>query len=178
MQPQTKDNNLKVITKTVLIMALILITSGAAFAETAFNAQGSTLIPSVVSRYRDSASSEWTVIKLSNITNQAIQCNVIVYDHDGNEVITGMRIESGASGGIGTVVSSGTGLFEIPAHSTRYYQLGSGNSVHTIYGYAVVEWKSDDPQQRKALIGGVEKSRVSGNNVLKGEVLINNGQPF
>lgn len=169
---------MKKMMKTILAMALVLVTSGAAMAETAFDAQGSAIVPSIVSRYRDSISSEWTVIKLSNITNENIQCQVIVYDHNGNEVMTGMRISSGSTGGIGTKISSGTNLFDIPARSTRHYQLGAGSSAHTIYGYAVIEWKSDDTQQRKALIGSVERLRKSGNSIFKGEVLINTGQPF
>ncbi len=165
--------------KTCLLsMAMLMLMCGAATAEVSFDAQGSILVPDIISRYRDKISSEWTFINLTNITGENVQCQITIYDHDGNEVTVGQSVRTGGSNGVDITLSN-TGNFEIPAHSTRRFVFNADNTGQHMYlGYAVIEWNSNDPQQRKALIGGVEKLRTSGNSTFKGEFLINNGQPF
>ncbi|NDV25950.1 hypothetical protein [Desulfovibrio sp. JC010] len=165
---------MKTMMQAIFAMILTIATSGIAMAETAFDAQGCAIVPSINSGYNSSISREWTFINLSNISNKNVQCLITIYDQNGDTVTSGMTVYAGP-----TVVSSGTGQFDIPAHATRRIIFNAANiGVHAFYGHAVIEWKSDDSRHRKALIGAIEKLRMHGNGLLKGEFLINSGQPF
>ncbi|WP_432736698.1 hypothetical protein [Maridesulfovibrio sp. FT414] len=168
---------MKRVMKFVLAMAMVLMMSGGAMAED-FAAQGTCLIPHVVG-HRSSA--EWTVtrVHLSNITDSAIQCDIVLYDQNGNNVSGYGDIYSISSDGVNWAhISAGGNVFEIPAHSTRMMEFTRGGLPNRIMGYGVVKWKSTDPMKQKALVGSVRFHTANSIHAYGGEQFLNNGNPF
>ncbi|ACS80707.1 hypothetical protein [Maridesulfovibrio salexigens] len=168
--------------KIVLALAMVLLMSGGAIAQETFIPQGSALVSGIEVLYRGSYRYFQNRMFLTNITDQTIQCRVTVFDHNGDDITHFGQVMTGPAGGGGghVVVSSGTGLFEIPAHSTRAFWFGSLLSgTMTFYGHAVVEWMSNSSKLRRALIGSIYKfSLGSSSNYYATERDINGGQPF
>ncbi|SME97459.1 hypothetical protein [Desulfovibrio gilichinskyi] len=160
----------------VLSVAMLVLMCGAAGAVDNFNAQGSALVPSILYYYENPDKLNYPYIILTNITGNTVQCRVVIYDGDGNNLTAFSQL---IKGGVNWTSTYGISDFEIPAHSSRMFALNKANAmIHTI-GYAVIEWKSDDPQLRKALIGGVQLHRKDGPALItNSHFLINNGDPF
>lgn len=164
--------------KFVLAMIMVLMMSGGAMAQTAFNAQGTCLVPHVTGHR---SSSEWTVtrVHLSNITDSAIHCKIDIYDHNGNDVSSYGSIYSVSTDGVNwSYIMTAGNEFEIPAHSTRMMEFTRGTVPNRIMGYGVVKWKSNDPMKQKALVGFVRIHTANSIHAYGGEVFLNDGQPF
>ncbi|ACS78375.1 hypothetical protein [Maridesulfovibrio salexigens] len=167
---------MKIMTKAFMVMALLFIVCESAIAQNDFNAQGSTIVPNIWTCYPNANYYYIPYFTVTNITGEEVQCRITVYDHAGNDLTQYSKIYSG--GTTWGLISSGTGDFTLPAHSTRMYSLKpEGTSVWTI-GHAVIEWKSNDSRLRKALVAGM--TLQTSNNQGFGIALsdINNGQPF
>ncbi len=164
------------ITRLTLVMAIILIGFETASAQNNFNAQGSTIVPNIYSCYPRPDYYYIPYFTVTNITSEEVQCKITVYDHAGNDMTQYSKIYTGGSSW--TVISSGTGEFTLPAHSTRMYSLKpEGTSVRTM-GHAVIEWKSNDLKLRKALVAGMLLQMSSKAGAGIAITNINNGQPF
>ena len=162
---------MKSLMKSLLAVIVVLMMCGSALAQTDFNAKGSIVVPNIWSYKQLPSSWLYTYINVSNITGTDVQCKITVYDNDGTDVTQYSQIYTRGSNYY-TEVSAGTGEFDLPAHATRTYSI---KATPSISGYAVVEWKSSDPQLRKALVAGM---LVLYNNSGVGISEINNGQPF
>ncbi|GKT33194.1 hypothetical protein ADUPG1_002416, partial [Aduncisulcus paluster] len=134
--------------KIVLAMTMVLLMSGGAMAQ-GFNAQGSAVVPNLV--YFFQSGTYWSVpyITLSNITGENVTCNIAVYDDSGNDITHRATVNAGGTTNW-SVVSKGTGVFEIPPYSTRMFHLWDSSSKICTVGYATIEWKSDNLKLRKA----------------------------
>ncbi|ACS80986.1 hypothetical protein [Maridesulfovibrio salexigens] len=164
----------------ILVVMLVMLVCGSAFAQESFNAQGSVLVPNLQVWFMSSDS--WMVpgMSLTNISSVPVQCRVTYYDHDGNELT---YLEETYTGGSNFVRVATGRDFDIPAKSTRFNTLRRPSSRMVAYAYAVVEWKSTaDPLLRKALVGGGEQQRLhrtsSGMALTQPRFLINDGEPF
>ncbi|WP_320174952.1 hypothetical protein [Maridesulfovibrio sp.] len=163
--------------KIVLAMAMVLLMSGGAMAEEAFNAQGSAIVPHVKS-YRSSKGGLYTSFYISNITNQNVRCKVDVYDQSGNNVSSYGDVWTIVSGQY-QLAAGGDDVFDIPAYSTRYFNFTKSGILMRTMGYAVIKWNSNDPQMTKALVSTAQYTGGTYNDYLYGGVAyINNGQPF
>ena len=160
----------------VLSVAMLILMCGVAGADD-FNAKGSALVPNLQYCNNGRGANYYSSINITNITGNDVQCRVTMYDHDGLDITSLGQVYTGG-GSAWTLLSEGTGDFEIPAHSTRFYLLAKAGIIKNITGYAVIEWKSDDPLLRKALIGGTRLWASSTAGQRGGNFLINNGQPF
>ncbi|WP_421899370.1 hypothetical protein [Maridesulfovibrio sp.] len=168
---------MKTMTKVLVPLALILILCGGASAQESFNAQGSTVVTNIWSYHPDSVNWFVPYINVTNITGTDVQCKITIYDHDGNDITHYSKIYSGGIGNW-TIIASGTGEFNLPAHGTRMYSLKpEGTQIYTV-GHAVIEWKSNDPLLRKAVIAGITTLRADSKGISTGISEINNGQPF
>ncbi|WP_147822611.1 hypothetical protein [Salidesulfovibrio onnuriiensis] len=161
--------------KLMLALAMVVMLCASASATVdCFNAKGSALVPSVISRYANDSQFLKTNMDISNITGTEVTCRVKVYDQNGDDVSSNGSVWIGNSIGGFTQLSTGN-TFKIPAHSSRLFSFFTdGKSVN---GYAVIEWTSADEDLRKALIAGSRIVGVSGQKC-SSHVLINNGQPF
>ncbi len=168
---------MKRLMSVVLSMVVVLMMCGGAMAQECFNAQGSTLVPKIM--YYNNSDQSWAYpyITLTNITNETVQCQVRIFDADGLDLTSLGAVTKGGINAWG-VVSSGTGDFEIPAHCSRLFYLRGSSVRRFTVGYAEVQWSSNDPKARKALIGGVMIHRKDGANVTNTNYLINHGDPF
>ena len=168
--------------KKVLFTVLLSVTVFSnAMATSTFIPQGSALVPGVLARQQSNGEKEYSYIFLTNITSETVNCRVTVYDHDGNDVTYSSKILTGSSSHNGDFnpIASGTGEFTIPPHSSRIFSFWILNSSKTVmFGHAVVEWNSDDPKTRKALIGLFNRKHLGTSRAYGGDILINNGQPF
>lgn len=162
----------------VLSVAILALMCGVAGAYE-FNAQGSALVPNLTFIQTTRNNFIYQYINVTNITGSTVQCRATVYDHNGNDITSLIKVYSGSEGADNfSTISTGTGDFEIPAHSTRMFCLTEFPKM-VIVGYAVIEWNSSDSQLRKALIaGGRFLRRTNVNRESGGNYLINNGQPF
>ncbi len=162
----------------LLCITMVMFVCGAAIAEDSFGAQGSALIPNLVYYNTQVHHQSTPFIILSNITDTDVQCRLTPYDDAGNDMSSMVNTLRGGTQGLWVSVAQGTGDFEIPAHSSRLVTINIGRP-NTGVGYAVIEWKSNKPKMRKALIGGVTTTTTSVNGVQgQSKVLINQGNPF
>ncbi len=157
----------------VLSMAMLMLMCGAAGADD-FHPQGNALVSGLFQYYaRDKVQSN-SMIVLSNITSDDVQCKVTVYDQNGSDITTLGLVYAASS-----LISTGTGLFDIPAHSTRRFYLPGNAPEKFNVGYAIIEWSATDTTIRKALIGSVLHNRQNGDNSIGiSDKDINGGQPF
>ncbi|ACS78228.1 hypothetical protein [Maridesulfovibrio salexigens] len=162
----------------VMSVAIFMLMCGVASA-TSFNAQGSAVVAGVDHRYVSNVNFYSTSLRLSNITGETVQCKVTVFNHDGEDISSYGTIRTGGSPNY-QELASGTDTFDIPPYSTRSYELKSSRLNQSVYGYAVVEWTSNNPKLRKALIGVVTRLMVRPADVSTSQTErdINNGRPF
>ena len=163
--------------KIVLAMAMVLLMSGGAMAEGTFVPQGGVTVPGIVYLYTSSSNYMLPRFVLTNITGETIQCKVRVYDHDDNDITHLSQIVKGGQGSWPTL-ATGTGDFEIPAHSTRLYWMLSPSGIKRTAGYATIEWSSSDSKLRKALIGSIWRMRSGVGGFTDTNNPLNNSQPF
>ncbi|MFW5500882.1 MULTISPECIES: hypothetical protein [unclassified Maridesulfovibrio] len=175
---------IKMIRTGLISTVMVVLMCGGVFAQGTFVPQGSAVVSALHIRYKDACSQARPSITLTNITNETIRVKVTMFDHTGDDishfgtVYTGSRTSASAQ-----MVTTGENVFEIPPHSARRY---SGYNRHTapiyVFGYAKIEWSSNDPQLMKALVATCihyESSNVSSSHSWSAErYLINNGQPF
>ncbi len=162
--------------KFVLAMAMVLMMSGGAVAADNFYPQGSALVPNLMYYYINGNNWTFPYITLTNITDSTVNCRVRMYDSEANDITYLSTVSKGGSSWV--PVAQGTGDFNIPPHSTRMFYLQGASSVTFTAGYAEVEWQSDDPKARKALVGGARIHRRDVDGRSFSSFLINNGQPF
>lgn len=157
-----------------LILSLCSVSSA-----TAFETRGSALMPCVDVRYNGPSSIHSTYISVTNITGSEIDCRVKFRDHAGDDVTSYCTVLSGNSSGIGAVtISTGTGLFTLPAGETRLVRLAIGNTSRYIIGHATIEWSSVDPNLRKAIVAHGYRFTVYNNRGAEAAIPVNNGLPF
>lgn len=164
--------------KVILTILAVVVLNCTAFAAECFNAQGSAVVPGLHARYRDSGSFLMENIYLTNITASNVTCKATVYDHDGNDVTAHSQIYTGSNTDDMVLLDSGTGTFSLPPRSTRKFTFITQGVHINVCGYAVIEWKSEDTQARKALIGLVRSYSKNEGMSNAAKFLINNGQPF
>lgn len=114
---------------------------------------------------------------LTNITGETIKCKVRVYDHDDTDLTHLSKVVKGGQNGWPIIVS-GTGDFEIPAHSTRLYWMLPSSGIKRTAGYATIEWSATDAKLRKALIGSIWRVRSWSGGGTDLNSPLNNSQPF
>lgn len=162
----------------ISVVLMFVFVSGNAFAQNDFSAQGSTAVTGLYYFWSSNNHFATPAIYLTNLSSVPVQCRVVYYDHDGNELTYhAATFTSGVSGG--RQIASGSD-FEIPPKGTRVNALKMPSSKIYAYSYAVVQWKSEqDPQLRNALIGGVEITRFNRSvGVAQPKFNLNNGAPF
>ena len=159
-------------------LSLILIFGGFAQADE-FQARGSAIVTGMMTRYVDLTNGYSSTLAITNITGSPVKVRVTFYDHDGNDVTSYCSIFSGSSvDNSPQLVAAGTGLFDLPAASTRYANLAIHDTSRFIYGHAVIEWASTDPHLRKALISsGLTSTRIQ-SIPTRYYRPVNGGQPF
>lgn len=156
------------------LLSLCSVSSAAAF-ET----RGSALVPCVDARYNGSSSIHSTYISVTNITGSEIDCRVTFRDHAGDDVTSYCSVLSGNSSGNSAVtISTGTGMFTLPAGETRLVRLAIGNRNRYIIGQATIEWASQDSNLRKAIVAHGYRFTVYNNRGAEAAIPVNNGLPF
>ncbi len=163
--------------KIVQALAMVLLMSGGAMAQGTFVPQGGITVPGIVYMNISSTNQMLPRIILTNITGETIKCKVRVYDHDDVDLTHLSKVVKGGQGSFPTVVS-GTGDFEIPAHSTRLYWMMPCSGIKRTAGYATIEWSADDSKLRKALIGSIWRVRSWTGGGTDVNDPLNNSQPF
>ncbi|WP_421899315.1 hypothetical protein [Maridesulfovibrio sp.] len=169
---------MKQIRAGLMSAVLVVLICGAAFAQGTFVPQGSVIVPGLESVFISSKSNWATYMALTNITNDAISCRVIVYDQNGNDVTYRTKIMTGSASSGWVVIAAGTSDFEIPAHSTRKFVLQAVGSKEVIIGHATIQWSSNDPLPHTALIGSARTGGYVDSKIFATNIPINNGQPF
>ncbi|SME96175.1 hypothetical protein [Desulfovibrio gilichinskyi] len=161
----------------MLSVAMLVLMCGAAGAQD-FPVRGSAIVPNLLYQFWSSEQSIDSYITITNITNVAVKCRVLVYDHSGNDISSYGIALTGGNGNWATV-STGSADFEIPAHGSRFFHLANTYPLKSIIAHAIIEWSADDAKLRKALIAGGWTFFVMGNsNFSHGNFLVNHGDPF
>ncbi|WP_147822608.1 hypothetical protein [Salidesulfovibrio onnuriiensis] len=164
--------------KLMLTLVLTLLMCGSAMAEAVSYSHGSTIVPTILTWYKNDTTYNASSIYLSNVTEGAVECTVRFYDHDGNEIGAQANIYTGSQSGGSCVLESTGNTFSIPANASRFVDFYK-KSNRMLFGYAVVEWKSSNLKVAKALVGSVRQYGRSGSGTYtSGFMMINNGQPF
>lgn len=135
-----------------LAALIILSLPSISFGTGTFVATGSAVVPGVITRYVESGRYTNCNIYISNTTDSEIICKVTFYDHNGNDVTStyGKVYSAGGASSSAVEVYSSDGEFTLPALSTRMFR-ASSTSVHSVQGFAVIEWHSSNSTLRKAL---------------------------
>ncbi len=160
----------------VLSVAMLILMCGVAGAAE-FNAQGGVIVPGLEFVHSGSYITN-TSLNLTNITDKVVRCRVTFYDHDGNDISSRGKVYTGSSTNNAVLLAAGTGEYDIPAHSTRVFQLDNALQGEWLYCHAEVQWCSSDSKPHKALIGSVKNSGNRSDGIFTSNFLINNGQPF
>ncbi|TIH06212.1 hypothetical protein D0S45_20760, partial [Marinifilum sp. JC120] len=147
---------MKLIRAGLMSAVMVVLMCSGVFAQGTFVPQGGITVP-FMTFWDNNKKFYRTNIFLSNITGSDLKCKVTPYDHDGYEVPQYLIVLSGNNSGSSTHISAGVEEFDIPAHSTRVVTVRVTNAKKTIYGYALIEWSSEDAVARRALIGDVRK---------------------
>ncbi|QJB56149.1 hypothetical protein [Pseudodesulfovibrio sp. zrk46] len=160
---------------SLLSLALLMLLCGVAQAQTTcFGAQGGTVVPGLLTYYSSTTANAASHLYVSNVSGSNVTCKVTVFDKDGNDVTASYsQVFSG-----GTNVSTGTGTFDLPAGSTRMYRFKTSQGGGSIYAYALIEWKSDDPRLRKALVAMHYRQQAIGSSYQMSDTSVNGGMPF
>lgn len=165
---------MKCTTRSLLALSLVLLLCGSAFASDVFNAKGSAVAPGLMLRDRGDLY-DYVEFYISNITESNVTCRVTAYDNDGIDVTaTYGRVYTK---GHVVIPTTEPGVFEIPANSTRMFQLHKEGIKTPIHGYAVIEWTSPE-NKRKALIASGRRFRGRSDRTHSSTLPVNNGQPF
>lgn len=160
-----------------VVMVAMLVTVAVAEVQTGFNAQGSALVPGLMARHRNANYYIQSNLIISNITDSAVTCRVMVFDHDGNDISSYCYVTTGDNSTEFKKISTGVNSFEIPAHSTRGFYFFKANMQKSVLGHAVIEWTSDNKRLRKALIASSGLDAIAG-QYYSNRAFVNNGQPF
>ncbi|TIH13544.1 hypothetical protein D0S45_14625 [Marinifilum sp. JC120] len=158
----------------LLSLIIVLTMCGGVFAQD-FNAQGSIIVPNFMYQFKSTSSWVLPDVVLTNITNETVTCQLRVYGSHGEDITA--RGSFCAGGGSSWVQVSNGGDVEIPAHSTRLYRMGYGNSQLRTVGYVEIKWASTDIKANVALVGGVNL-RARETYLHNTSFLINQGNPF
>ncbi len=163
----------------LLSLTITLFICGSAFAQQFnFNAQGSAIVPNIATWYMSSNNAAHAHIVLSNITDSTVTCQITVYDHEGNDVSSRGKVFTGDNIGTWTIVSVGTNTFELPPYGSRSFMTDGTKQQRSMFGHAVIKWKSTDPKLSKALVGGYRFHGKEPTGNFDGTTLINSGTPF
>ncbi|WP_320176236.1 hypothetical protein [Maridesulfovibrio sp.] len=164
----------------ILVVVSILVLCGTSMAQNpTFNAQGSAIVPHIFTYHYTATNKAISYISLSNITDTVVNCKIVVYDHEGEDVTNRGRVMTGDNTGQWTTIALGTGEFEIPPHGTRMYMLDDSANQRTVFGHALVKWTSNNDKLSKALVGQYRYWGMHGTGSGHGGTSpINNGQPF
>ncbi len=169
----------KLVYAVFLSTILVVLMCGVVFAEETFNAQGSAIAPCYIYRYNGNFH-VYSSITISNITGETIKCKVTILNGDGENVTSMGGIYTDGPAGWKNI-ASGTGEFELPAHSTRVYVMDAnttGSAKLSILGQALIQWNSNDPNLRKALIAAHRITSGDVNKTSEAISAVNNGGPF
>ena len=117
---------------------------------------------------------------VTNISGSEITCRFKVYDHDGNDISSLIDVFTGNNTASSAVMlTSGAQPFTLPAGATRFVRIWDENMDKLIHGHAVIEWSSEDPNIKKALMAiGRWYHYSKSNYALAGSIPVNGGQPF
>ncbi|KAB1440355.1 hypothetical protein [Pseudodesulfovibrio senegalensis] len=167
-------NRIVVFSILALLLSLCSVSSVAAF-ET----RGSAFVPCMSASYSNSSVLVRSYIYLTNITGSDVTCRVTFRDHAGDDVTSYSSVYSGnASGNSAVTIATVNGTFTLPAGETRYLRLSISDTSRLIIGQATIEWASDDPNLRKAIIAYGKRHGVHNDRGTLASIPINNGQPF
>ncbi len=164
----------------VLSVTMLVLMCGVAGADD-FHPQGTLIVPNMVYIWQSSYGYTYQWIVLTNITNESVECRVRFYDHNGQDRTSLGNVLTGTPSGNGLweTVAMNSGDFEIPAHNTRMFALAKSGTRNAIIGHALIEWQSNDPLLRKALVGGLQTQQQNGlESIGRSSSFLNNGQPF
>ncbi|WP_432738338.1 hypothetical protein [Maridesulfovibrio sp. FT414] len=156
---------------------MVVLMCGGVFAQSSFSAQGGAMVNGLIFG-RSGSYVQNTSLDITNVTNEVVHCKVTFYDHDGIDITHLAKVYTGSAGSRTIVLATGTAEYDIPAHSTRCFQLDSGIDGSYRYCSAEILWSSEDKKPHKALIGTARNSGGTGTSLYYGNYPINNGQPF
>lgn len=119
-------------------------------------------------------------ISVSNTTDVEVDCNITLYNQDGDTSSTsyGTVSEPNSSTASGSITITTGGEFTLPAHSTRHYCFNIASGMPNFAGYAVIEWTSSNTTIRKALLASMQRGSRNGSSYHSQQVLVNGGQLF
>ncbi|TIH07878.1 hypothetical protein D0S45_20480 [Marinifilum sp. JC120] len=169
---------MKLIRAGLMSAVMVVLMCSGVFAQGTFIPQGSAVVPGVESAYFKPSERWISTLQITNLTNEEIDCKVTIYNYDGSDVTHKGEVCRGSSSSSAVIISTGTGLFSIPAHGTRFYRLRATNYKEIINGHAVVQWSSTDPKIHKALMGTMRIEGIVDTTTIMSHITINNGQPF
>ncbi|WP_147822614.1 hypothetical protein [Salidesulfovibrio onnuriiensis] len=166
--------------KLMLTLVMVLLLSSIAAAQETFTPQGSLVVPGVSANYVSNTNRTITKFLLTNVSGNAVQVKVTVYDRNGNDVSKYCNVYEGSSNkNSWSLVAQGTGTFDLAAHGTRVVNFGYNITNANVIGHAVIEWASSDKLQRKALMGSLRFfSAYNTGDHSYGQQFLNSGQAF
>ncbi|MGL1863537.1 MAG: hypothetical protein OCC46_13520 [Pseudodesulfovibrio sp.] len=165
--------------KYLFVVAILsMLLCGAAQAAD-FEARGSAIVPGLQMHSSSSSVLSYSVIRVTNTSGSDVSCRVSVYDHNGADVSSLCSVITGnSSAASATTLSTGTGLFSLPAGHSRYIWIYKSNWNKVMYGHAVIEWDSEDTSARKALVVSGERYINYGTKAISVMLPVIGAQPF
>lgn len=160
----------------VLGAALVLMSTGS-FASGTFVADGSAIVPSVLTKFVSASNRNWTQLVLTNTTGVDVTCKVTFFDGSGNDITTSLCYVAQVVNGSSIAVSVSDGEFTLPALSTVYISTSLGTTCF-YWGFATVQWRSDSTPLSKAIIGTAVYNQYNGGTYNQSRIAINNGEVF
>ncbi|WP_432738341.1 hypothetical protein [Maridesulfovibrio sp. FT414] len=167
----------KLIRAVLMSAVMVVLMCGGVFAESSFVQQGGMIVPGIT-YVKAGTYIVHSSIFLTNVTNEVVRCNVTFYDQDGNDINNLAKVYTGSASSAPLLLATGSGEWDIPAHSTRIFQLDSLPSDAWKFGHADIRWSSMDPKPHKALVGALWLTGASSTGNFSSSAFINNGQPF
>lgn len=162
----------------LLAVVCTVVIVGGAFAVDPCASGGRLVVPEIIAAYKVNGETSYSHLTLTNVSGTDIQCSVTVYDDNGTEVSGISTVYHGnATSPEPVIVQDGNATFPMPVGTTRCVKMEAYPEQKNITGYAIIEWRCDDPKVTKALVGS-SMYAIRHESLGVAKAYLNNGQPF
>lgn len=139
-----------------------------------YGKSGSAVIPSFWNQYFSASNKKWTVILVSNITDEPIAVKLTFFSKDGSILTTGITSENVSN--FTTSVTNASCSFDLTGKTTGNIVIDT-SSLN--YGFGLIEWSQDSNTVYGLVAHGAQTHMIStSTGYNRYAIPINNGLPF
>ncbi len=166
--------------KYLLLAAIMTMLMCGAASAADFETRGSAVVTGIqVASSSSSTAYTSSGIWVTNISGTDVTCKITAFNHYGDDISSYIDVLVGSATSTGSsTLGSGGGAFSLPANETRMVRIYDSGLNKSHYGYALIEWSSEDATVRKAIIAQGNRYTYMSGALQSSTLAVNSGQPF